>query len=99
LSRTNVANIYAAGVVANTPAFVYTAAHEGKIAVENAFTGTEKEVNYSSLPWVVFTDPQVAGAGLDEAQAEAQSIPPKYQSYHCGVFQGLSPMTQEDLSN
>lgn len=73
--ETNLPNVYAIGDVTNTPAFVYTAAFEGKIAVENAFTGTENKADYSSLPWVVFTDPQVAGAGLDEAQAEAQNIP------------------------
>ena len=73
--ETNLRHIYAAGDVTNTPAYVYTAAFEGKTAVENAFTGTEKKVDYSSLPWVVFTDPQVAGAGLDESQAEAQNIP------------------------
>lgn len=73
--ETNIPNIYAVGDVTNTPPFVYTAAYEGKMAVENAFTGAEKEADYSSLPWVVFTDPQVAGAGLDEAQAGAQNIP------------------------
>ncbi|WP_339924258.1 mercury(II) reductase [uncultured Cyclobacterium sp.] len=73
--ETNLSNIYAAGDVANTPTFVYTAAFEGKIAVENAFTGTENKADYSSLPWVVFTDPQVAGAGMDEAQAKANGIP------------------------
>lgn len=73
--ETNLRHIYAAGDVTNTPAFVYTAAYEGKIVVENAFTGTENKADYASLPWVVFTDPQVAGAGLDEAQAEAQNIP------------------------
>jgi len=73
--ETNLPNIYAVGDVTNTPAFVYTAAFEGKIAVENAFAGTENKADYSSLPWVVFTDPQVAGAGLDEAQAETQNIP------------------------
>lgn len=73
--ETNIPHIYAVGDVTNTPAFVYTAAYEGKIAVENAFTGAEKKADYSSLPWVVFTDPQVAGAGLDEVQAEAQNIP------------------------
>ncbi len=73
--ETNIPNIYAAGDVADPPAYVYTAAFEGKVAVENAFTGTGKTVDYSALPWVVFTDPQVAGAGLDEAQAEAQNIP------------------------
>ncbi|MDE3123929.1 MAG: mercury(II) reductase, partial [Bacteroidota bacterium] len=61
--------------VANTPAFVYTAAYEGKIAVENAFTGSENKTNYAALPWVVFTDPQIAGAGLDELQAAALNIP------------------------
>lgn len=73
--ETNLSTIYAVGDVTNTPAFVYTAAFEGKIAVENAFTGTENKADYSSLPWVVFTDPQVAGTGLDEVQAEGQNIP------------------------
>jgi|CXWL01.1.fsa_nt_gi mercuric reductase len=75
LMETNLQHIYAVGDVANTPSFVYTAAYEGKIAVENAFTGSELKSDYSSLPWVVFTDPQVAGAGLDEAQTAAQNIP------------------------
>jgi mercuric reductase len=52
--ETNLPNIYAAGDVTNTPAFVYTAAFEGKIAVENAFSGTDNKADYSSLPWVVF---------------------------------------------
>lgn len=73
--ETNLVNIYAVGDVANTPAYVYTAAFEGKIAVENAFAGADNKADYSSLPWVVFTDPQIAGAGLDEAQAEAEGIP------------------------
>ena len=73
--ETNLPNVYAAGDVINTPSFVYTAATEGNTAAENAFTGAGKTVDYSSLPWVVFTDPQVAGAGLDEVQAEAQGIP------------------------
>lgn len=73
--ETSVPHIYAAGDVADTPSYVYTAAHEGKIAVENAFGGVGKEVDYTSLPWVVFTDPQVAGAGLDENQATVLGIP------------------------
>lgn len=73
--ESNLPNVYAAGDVTNTPSFVYTAAFEGKIAIENAFSGGENKADYSSLPWVVFTDPQIAGAGLDEVQAEAQNIP------------------------
>jgi len=73
--ETTLRSIYAVGDVINTPAFVYTAAFEGKIAVENAFTSADSKADYSSLPWVVFTDPQVAGAGLDEAEAKARNIP------------------------
>ncbi|MDF1574219.1 MAG: mercury(II) reductase [Bacteroidales bacterium] len=73
--ETNLPNVYGAGDVINTPAYVYTAAYEGKVAIENAFGGAGRKVDYSSLPWVVFTDPQIAGAGLDETQAEARNIP------------------------
>lgn len=73
--ETNLTNIYAAGDVANTPAFVYTAASEANTAVSNAFTDDNKTLDYSSLPWVVFTDPQIAGAGMDEIEAEAKGIP------------------------
>jgi len=73
--ETNIPHIYAAGDVVNTPSYVYTAAFEGKIAIENAFIGAGKAADYSALPWVVFTDPQVAGVGLDEAQAKTQNIP------------------------
>lgn len=73
--ETNISNIYAAGDVANTPPFVYTAATEGNTAVHNAFALSKNSVDYSSLPWVVFTDPQIAGAGLDEIEAEKAGIP------------------------
>ena len=73
--ETNLSNIYAAGDATNTPPFVYTAATEGSTAVSNAFTGEKKTVDYASLPWVVFTDPQIAGAGMDEIEAEKKGIP------------------------
>ncbi|SDR68210.1 mercuric reductase [Gillisia sp. Hel1_33_143] len=73
--ETNVSNIYAAGDVTNTPPFVYTAATEGSAAINNAFSLSKNKLDYSSLPWVVFTDPQIAGAGLDEVEAEIAGIP------------------------
>ncbi|MCF6184388.1 MAG: mercury(II) reductase [Bacteroidales bacterium] len=73
--ESNIPNIYAAGDVVNTPSFVYTAALEGNVAITNAFTEENKTINYSSLPWVVFTDPQIAGAGMDEIEAEKTGIP------------------------
>lgn len=68
---TTVPGVYAAGDVIGEPMFVYTAAYEGALAVENALTGAARSRDYTALPWVVFIDPQVAGVGLDLAQAEA----------------------------
>lgn len=68
-NRTKVTNIFAAGDVTGEHLFVYTAAYAGALAVENAFDESLKEKDYSVLPWVVFTDPQIAGVGLDEEQA------------------------------
>jgi|25_taG_2_1085351.scaffolds.fasta_scaffold00193_32 mercuric reductase len=73
--ETNISHIYAAGDCTNTPAFVYTAAKEGKVAILNAFKSAGIKVDYTALPWVVFTDPQVAGAGLDGQEAEQAGIP------------------------
>jgi mercuric reductase len=73
--ETNISNIYAAGDVTNTPPFVYTAATEGNTAINNAFSLAKNSVDYTSLPWVVFTDPQIAGAGMDEIEAEKAGIP------------------------
>ncbi len=71
--RTTVPHIYAAGDVAAGPAFVYTAAYEGKLAVDNAF-GESRSKDFSVLPYVVFTDPQVAGVGLNEQTAKELGI-------------------------
>lgn len=72
--RTAVPHIFGAGDVIGDHQFVYTAAYEGKLAAENAWTGFHLRRDYSALPWVVFTDPQVAGVGMDERQAEAAGI-------------------------
>ncbi|VAX21532.1 Mercuric ion reductase [hydrothermal vent metagenome] len=72
--RTSVENIYGAGDVIGEPMFVYTAAYEGALAVENAITGLSRAKDYTALPWVIFTDPQVAGVGLDEIEAKKQGI-------------------------
>lgn len=72
---TNVHSIFAAGDCTATPAYVYTAAYEGSIAAQNALVGAELETDYTGLPWVVFTDPQVAGVGMDETEAREMNIP------------------------
>jgi len=72
--QTSAKNVYAAGDVIGKPMFVYTAAYEGALAAENAINNASRERNYTALPWVIFTDPQVAGVGLDEQQALKQGM-------------------------
>ncbi len=72
--QSNITGIYAAGDVTGGFMFVYTAAYEGKLSVLNAFSPLKKGADYEALPWVVFTDPQVAGVGMDEKQAREAGI-------------------------
>ena len=72
--RTSLPTVYAAGDVLGTHMFVYTAAYEGKLAVRNMFGPLQKKREYSVLPWVIFTDPQIAGVGLDETEAKAREL-------------------------
>ena len=69
-----IARFYAAGDVLGENMFVYAAAYEGGLAAENALTGARRKRDYTALPWVVFTDPQVAGVGQDEKQAAANGL-------------------------
>lgn len=68
--RTSNTKVYAAGDVTGGPQFVYVAARAGHVAAANAL-GDDRVVDYTGLPSVVFTTPQLAGAGLTEAQALA----------------------------
>ncbi len=72
--QTAVPTIFAAGDVLGKNMFVYTAAYEGKLAVHNMFSPVKRTADYSALGWVVFTDPQIAGVGMDERQARAAGI-------------------------
>ncbi len=62
-------DVYAAGDVTGLADYVYVAAAGGVIAAENALTGSERRLDLSALPEVMFTDPQVATVGLTEGQA------------------------------
>ncbi|MCP3660292.1 MAG: NAD(P)/FAD-dependent oxidoreductase [Bacteroidetes bacterium] len=73
--ETSIPNIYAIGDCVNTPMYVYTAYEEGRIAALNAFRKKKVTVNYKALPWVMFTNPKFAGAGIDEMTAKTKKIP------------------------
>ena len=68
--RTTRSGIYAAGDVTGTDQFVYMAAYGAKLAAKNAMNSDSMVYDNSAMPWVVFTDPQVAGVGLSEAAAK-----------------------------
>ena len=71
--RTNVENVYAAGDCTNQPQFVYVAAAAGTRAARN-MTGEDVALDFSVMPAVVFTNPQVGTVGLNQAQAQQQGI-------------------------
>ncbi len=62
-------NIYSAGDVTGGPQFVYVAAYEGALAANNALLGNSRTLDFGGLPKVTFTSPQIASAGMTEAQA------------------------------
>ncbi len=62
-------DIYAAGDVAGLPLRQETTAgREGSLAAQNALKGESGAIDYSTVPYAVFTDPQLAGVGLTEAE-------------------------------
>jgi mercuric reductase len=72
---TTVPHIYAAGDVAALPLrFETTAGKEGTYVAENALTGAKRAIDYSTVPWAVFTDPELAGVGLTDAEAVRKGI-------------------------
>ena len=71
--RTSTENVYAVGDCTHLPQFVYVAAAAGTRAARN-MSGEDVALDLSVLPAVVFSEPQVATVGLDEAQAREQGI-------------------------
>jgi pyruvate/2-oxoglutarate dehydrogenase complex dihydrolipoamide dehydrogenase (E3) component len=66
--RTSRSNIFAVGDVTARLPFTHVAAHHARVATVNALFGTRRTVD-QTIPWVTFTDPEVARVGMTEAQA------------------------------
>ena len=81
--KTNIPNIYACGDVAGPYQFTHTAAHQAWYCAVNSmlnpFYGFK--VDYSTVPWSTFTDPEVARSGLNEIEAKEQGIPYDVTTY------------------
>jgi len=78
--QTNVKNIYAIGDAVQGAMLAHKAEEEG-IAVIEHILGEGGHVNYSAIPGVIYTDPEVANVGLTEEELKAQGI-----KYGKGVF-------------
>jgi dihydrolipoamide dehydrogenase len=71
--RTAEPTMFAIGDVAGEPMLAHKASHEARVAVE-AIAGHKAVFEPAAIPAVVFTDPEIAWAGLTEADAEKQGI-------------------------
>jgi mercuric reductase len=67
--RTTNSNVLAAGDVTGAPQFVYVAAAQGTLAATNAITPAGGRMDYTALPRVTFTTPNIAAVGLTDQQA------------------------------
>jgi dihydrolipoamide dehydrogenase len=72
--RTGEPNIYAIGDVAGDPMLAHKASHEGRAAVDAIAGDRNVEFAPAAIPAVVFTDPEIAWAGLTETDAAKQGI-------------------------
>lgn len=81
--RTTQKNICAAGDIAGPYQFTHTASHQAGYAVINSLFAPLKKfkADYSVIPWVTFTDPEVAQVGLNEQAAKSQGIPYELTKY------------------
>jgi mercuric reductase len=68
--RTRNPKVFAAGDVSGAPQYVYVAARTGQVAAANAL-GDDQTVDYTGLPAMTFTTPQLGSAGMTEEQALA----------------------------
>lgn len=67
--RTTNRKIFAIGDVAGGPQFTHVAGYHAGVVIRNALFGLPAKANYAALPWVTYTDPELAHAGLTEADA------------------------------
>lgn len=78
--RTALPHVFAIGDVAGGPMLAHKAVHEGKVAAE-AICGLDAHFDAMTIPSVAYTTPEVAWAGLTEADAKAQGIAVEVSSF------------------
>jgi pyruvate/2-oxoglutarate dehydrogenase complex dihydrolipoamide dehydrogenase (E3) component len=67
--RTTNRSVFAIGDVAGGPQFTHIAGYHAGLVIRSALFGLPVKADYAALPWVTYTDPELAHVGLTEAEA------------------------------
>jgi dihydrolipoamide dehydrogenase len=78
--RTNLPNVWAVGDVVRGPMLAHKAEEEG-VAVAERIAGQHGHVNFNTIPWVIYTSPEIAWVGQTEQQLKASG-----RAYKAGTF-------------
>jgi len=78
--RTNLANVWAVGDVVRGPMLAHKAEEEG-VAVAERIAGQHGHVNFNTIPWVIYTSPEIAWVGETEQQLKVRGA-----AYKAGTF-------------
>jgi len=78
--RTNVPNVWAVGDVVRGPMLAHKAEEEG-VAVAERIAGQHGHVNFNTIPWVIYTAPEIAWVGATEQQLKSAG-----RAYKAGTF-------------
>jgi len=78
--RTNLANVWAIGDVVRGPMLAHKAEEEG-VAVAERIAGQHGHVDFNTIPWVIYTSPEIAWVGQTEQQLRAAGV-----AYRSGSF-------------
>src|SRR5437899_988700 len=78
--RTNLGNVWAIGDVVRGPMLAHKAEDEG-VAVAERIAGQHGHVDFNTVPWVIYTSPEIAWVGQNEQQLKAAGI-----EYRSGMF-------------
>jgi dihydrolipoamide dehydrogenase len=78
--RTNLAGVWAVGDVVRGPMLAHKAEEEGA-AVAERIAGKKPHVDFNTIPWVIYTSPEIAWVGKTEQQLKAEGV-----AYRAGTF-------------
>ncbi|MDB5911742.1 MAG: dihydrolipoamide dehydrogenase, partial [Ramlibacter sp.] len=82
--RTNLPKVWAVGDVVRGPMLAHKAEEEG-VAVAERIAGQHGHVNFNTIPWVIYTSPEIAWVGRTEQQLKADGV-----QYKAGTFPFLA---------